>query len=130
MHLLTTVRKERLNSFTHALADFLQRIEQPQHSFSQSLAFIDTWLTFTPSNFSNNGMVNTDTENHGSAKIFALALQLNLSKQQTLLCFGEHYRNLALSPDNSHLNIRRLINEDLAGIAFDNFPLRARSAAT
>lgn len=117
-----------MNSFTHALTDFLQRIEQPQHSFSQSLAFIDTWLTFTPSNFSNNGMVNTDTENHGSAKIFAFALLFELTKHQALLCFGEHYRNLAHTPVDSHLNIRMLTKADssLANISFAQFPLQIR----
>lgn len=119
-----------MNNFCVAKKELIEQIEQPQHLFAETLAFIDAWFDFSPSRFNNNGLVNKETENHGSAKIFALALQLNLSKQQTLLCFGEHYRNLALSPDNSHLNIRRLINADLAGIAFDNFPLRARSAAT
>lgn len=117
-----------MSSFALAQTEFLHRIEQPQHCFAHSLAFIDTWFEFTPSNFCNNGMTNSHTENHGSAKIFALAILLKLSKQQALLCFGEHYRNLAQTPSNSHLNIRMLTKDQshLAQIRFDHFPLQAK----
>lgn len=117
-----------MSSFSEAQTEFLQRIEHPQHSFAESLAFIDTWFKFTPSNFLNNGVVNSDTENHGSAKILALALLSGFTEQQALLCFGEHYRNLAHTSKNSHLNIRMLTKADssLANISFANFPLQAR----
>ena len=120
-----------MSSFSEAQAEFLQRIEHPQHSFAESLAFIDTWFEFTPSNFFNNGVVNSHTENHGSAKVFALAQLSDFTKQQALLCFGEHYRNLAHTPKNSHLNIRMLTssNASLANISFENFPLQIREQA-
>ncbi len=116
-----------LNSFNNALANLLNHISQPQHNFADSLDFIDTWFEFTPTAFNNNGLFNNENENHGSAKIFALAQLLSLNKQQVLLCFGEHYRNLAKTPENSHLNIRMLINTELAGIEFDHQPLQRKA---
>lgn len=129
MHLLIIVKigAARLNSFDHALANFLKHINQPEHSFADSLAFIDTWFEFTATAFNNNGLLNNDSENHGSSKIFALAQLLKLNKQQALLCFGEHYRNLSQTPTNSHLNIRTLVDTDLAGIAFDRQPLQRKA---
>lgn len=129
MHLLIIVKKgaTRLNSFDNALATFLKQINQPEHSFADSLAFIDAWFDFTPTAFNNNGLLNNDAENHGSAKIFALSRLLKLNKQQVLLCFGEHYRNLSQTPTNSHLNIRTLIDTDLAGIVFDRQPLQRKA---
>lgn len=115
-----------MNSFANARAEFLKKINQPHHNFVDSLAFINTWFEFTPSLFNNNGLINNETENLGSAKIFALAQLLDLNKQQTLLCFGEHYRNLSQTPESSHLNIRMLINTNLTGIVFDRQPLRRK----
>ncbi|HUH57148.1 MAG TPA: HopJ type III effector protein [Pseudomonadales bacterium] len=115
-----------MNSFDKALADFLKKINLPEHSFADSLAFIDNWFEFTPCEFNNNGLINSASENHGSAKIFALAQMLNLNKQQALLCFGEHYRNLSQTSKDSHLNIRRLIATDLAEIAFSQPPLQRK----
>lgn len=116
-----------MNRFHQAQTEFLEQIEQESHRFAASLAFIDAWFEFTPSAFNNNGLQNQAHENHGSAKIFALAGLLRLSKKQTLLCFGEHYRGLSQSPADSHLNIRRLLNTDLAGIRFDHPPLTRKT---
>jgi hypothetical protein len=45
----------------------------------------------------------------------------SLSKQETLKCFGEHYRSVIESPEEtkSHLNIRSFIENGWEGLFID-----------
>lgn len=112
--------------FTVALQRFLDDIQQPNHQFADSLAFIEHWFNYHPSAFSIGQQHNLATENQGSCKIFALAQLLSLTQQQALLCFGEHSRNLPLLPQGSHLNLRQLAKEGLSQIQFEHFPLQRK----
>jgi hypothetical protein len=57
----------------------------------------------------------------------ALASELNLSKEQTLQSFGEHYRDVLATPgQQNHFNLRRLMEHGLVDISFETFPLTRR----
>lgn len=117
--------------FNEALTGFLAAIEQPTHQFATTLAFINQWFDFTPSAFRNGKVNNTMEQNQGSCRVLSMALMLGLTKEQTLKCFGEHYRDVLATPgvDNHH-NLRRLQAEGLVDIHFDQQPLHRKPASS
>lgn len=116
-----------MTDFDNALKDFLAAIETDSHRFATTLAFIDEWFSFTPCAFRNGKVNNTAEQNQGSCRVLALALQAGLNSAQTLKCFGEHYRDVLATPtvDNHH-NLRRLQQEGLVDIFFDQPPLHRK----
>jgi len=51
-----------------------------------------------------------------------------LSEQQTLACFGEHYRKVLATPgETDHANIRTFMRHGWAGIRFDGAALQAKT---
>jgi hypothetical protein len=120
----------RVNDFSQAQADFIAALDSNDHLFASTLAFIGQWFDFTPSAFNNGGVQNSAEQNQGSCKVFALAQLLQLSKEQALRCFGEHYRDVLATPDvDNHHNLRRVLRDGLADISFDQFPLTAKAQA-
>ncbi len=116
-----------MTDFDQAKTAFLQSIESGQHVFTDTLSFIETWYDFTPTAFRNGDVSNSAEQNQGSCKVFALAELLDLSKEQTLLCFGEHYRDVLATPDtDNHHNLRRVLREGRDNIRFGQFPLQAK----
>ncbi len=101
-------------------------------NFEDVIRVIDTEYSYTPSRFTNgkgSDLVVSEAEtNEGSCKIFAFAKLNQLSKQQTLACFGRYYREDVLQhPDNTdHANIRNLIKYSLDDIQFDTPALTSR----
>lgn len=117
----------RVNNFDQALADFIAAIESDNHQFASTLAFINEWFDFTPTAFRNGNVSNSAEQNQGSCRVLAMALLLEFSTEQTLKCFGEHYRDVLATPgvDNHH-NLRRLLAEGLKDIQFEQAPLRRK----
>lgn len=117
-----------MKDFDTALADFRAAIESDSHQFATTLAFINEWFDFTPTAFRNGKVANSAEQNQGSCRVLALALMQGFSKEQTLSCFGEHYRDVLATPgvDNHH-NLRRLQAEGLVDIHFDVKPLRRKN---
>ncbi|MCQ8879621.1 HopJ type III effector protein [Pseudoalteromonas shioyasakiensis] len=109
------------------LNDFLTRLaNEPQNiAFTDTMTVIDNNYTFTPSGFNNHGLLSGANENNGSCKIFAFAKLNQLSKQNTLDCFGAFYREDVLGNPNGedHMNIRTFMLAPEAtpflGITFD-----------
>ncbi|MES2626360.1 MAG: HopJ type III effector protein [Pseudomonadota bacterium] len=117
-----------MNQFDNALPQFLDAINKDTHQFSSTLAFINQWFDFTPSAFRNGKVSNSAEQNQGSCRVLAMALLVGLSAEQTLQCFGEHYRDVLATPDvDNHHNLRRLQTEGLTDIHFDEQPLRYKS---
>ena len=117
-----------MSQFDQAKADFIAALPQSDFEFASTLSFIDTWFDFTPSAFDNGGVKNGQDQNQGSCKVFALSELLSLSKEQTLQCFGEHYRDVLATPDvDNHHNLRRVLRDGTADIHFDSFPLKQKS---
>jgi hypothetical protein len=120
-----------MTDFNQAKQAFIVAIDSDKHQFADTLAFIAGWFDFTPSAFRNGCVSNSIEQNQGSCRVLAMAELLELTTEQTLKCFGEHYRDVLATPgvDNHH-NLRRLLAEGLVDIKFDHPPLRFKSAAT
>jgi len=103
--------------------DFLQKInQQPEEVvFADTMAVIEANYSFVPTTFKNGDTVNETGQNSGSCKLFTFADLQNLSKEQTLICFGEYYRNDVLkNPEGTdHQNIRNFMKYAWAGISFE-----------
>lgn len=79
-------------------------------SFPETIAYIDENYLFTPTGFKNGNQINNAGENNGSCKIFAFAQMQQLSKEETLLLFGDFYQDVLNSPEASdHQNIRNFM---------------------
>ncbi|MCX7193255.1 MAG: HopJ type III effector protein [Proteobacteria bacterium] len=112
------------------LNDFLQQLNDTPDSisFNDSIAVIESMYQFTPTAFSNGGLVSEAGQNSGSCKIFSFARLNGLSEQQTLNCFGAYYRDDVLKhpQGTDHQNIRNFMATGWAGVAFDGNALTAR----
>lgn len=118
-----------MTSFEQARKEFLSALQSDQHQFSSTLEFIENWFDFSASAFRNGSVANQVDQNQGSCKVFALAQLLELSQEQALRCFGEHYRDVLATPEvDNHHNLRRVLKEGLAGIEFDTFPLQQKNS--
>lgn len=116
-----------MHSFKQNLTQFLQHLNTSNHLFSDTLDFISTWYEVAPSAFRNGNVHNDVDSNQGSGQILALAQLLGLTSEQTLLCFGEHYRHVQATPDaNTHLNLREIIMQPERTVEFEHFPLRRK----
>lgn len=112
------------------LNEFLQRLnDEPDGiAFNDTIALIESRYDFTPTRFSNGGLVSETGQNSGSCKIFSFASLNGLSEQQTLACFGTYYRDDVLGhPEGTdHQNIRNFMVTGWAGIVFQGSALRAK----
>ena len=107
------------------LAEFRHAIRQPDHRFADTLAFIEAHYHYQPCAFENGDLHNPAGSNQGSCKILALALLEQLSQEEALLAFGEHYTYVLATPEaNEHANIRQLLKHGLTSVHFSQLPLR------
>lgn len=109
---------------------FLKKLTDHPDSvtFDDTMAVINASYEFTPTSFSNGEVRNETGQNSGSCKLFAFAKLHQLSKEQTLACFGAYYREDVLKhPDaNDHQNIRNFMKFGWDGVQFDGTPLKPR----
>lgn len=108
------------------LQQFIQQLDQPNSiDFEDTIAVIEANYDYTPTRFMNGQLINEAGTNEGSCKIFAFAQLNNLSKQQTLNCFGRFYHQDVLAHPNGsdHGNIRNFIAHGGSGVSFDKAPL-------
>ncbi|MDY0248968.1 MAG: HopJ type III effector protein [Pseudomonas sp.] len=106
------------------LTEFLCAIKQPGHRFADTLAFIDSHYSYTPCTFDNAGLHNPTGSNQGSCKILGLAQLEQLSTQDALLMFAEHYTYVLATPNQTeHANIRQLLSHGLEAVHFTRLPL-------
>lgn len=117
-----------MSTFQAAKEALITSLESGTHEFKQTLAFIDEWFDFSATGFLNGPIRNERSENQGSCKVLALAELLNLSHQQMLYCFGEHYRDVVATPGvENHFNLRHLLSVDNTATQFDQFPLHPKA---
>lgn len=113
------------------LTDFLTRLRAGETDFEDTITLINTLYDYTPTRFSNgltDTLVSEAGQNEGSCRIFAFAALNGLNTEDTLRCFGRHYRDVLTDPaGSSHGNIRRFMADGWAGIRFDGEPLKAKS---
>ncbi|MCL5246403.1 HopJ type III effector protein [Cellulophaga sp. 20_2_10] len=97
-------------------------------AFTDTMQVIEDNYTFTPTAFKNGSLDNKEGENSGSCKLFAFALKQELSKEETLACFGTYYREDVLQDPNGngHLNIRNFMQTGFKGLAFSADALKEK----
>lgn len=89
-------------------------------TFTQVIEFIENYYQHQPTAFKNGDAYNEATQNQGSAKVFAFAKLNNLSEEDTLYLFAEHYRAVVATPNTTdHQNIRQFMVHGWQGIAFE-----------
>lgn len=96
-------------------------------SFQETIAFIDEKYIFIPTTFKNGNQINHAGENNGSCKIFAFAQLQQFTKEDTLLLFGDFYKDVLNTPDASdHQNIRNFMIFCWDGIHFEGEVLQVK----
>lgn len=89
--------------------------------FADTMQVIEDNYNFTPTAFKNGAIENKEGENAGSCKLFAFAKLQKLTKEETLFCFGEHYKNVLEDANGtSHQNIRNFMNTGFDGLTFES----------
>ncbi len=115
-----------------SLEKFLQQLKKSPENieFSETMSIIESLYIFTETEFKNGDLLNKSGQNSGSCKLFAFAQLQNLSKEQTLACFGSYYRgDVVENPEaNNHQNIRNFIKQGWSGIEFSKMPLQEKEA--
>ena len=94
-------------------------------NFSDTIAVIEENFNFSPTAFKNGDTHNAAGTNSGSCKLFAFAKMQQLTKEETLACFGSYYFDEVLGdPEGeSHQNIRNFMKYGWDGIAFEGIAL-------
>ncbi|MBK0371053.1 HopJ type III effector protein [Flavobacterium agrisoli] len=109
---------------------FLEKLKQTptQITFPETIAVIEANYDFTPTAFTNGTQHNEAGQNSGSCKLFAFAKLQNLTKEETLACFGAFYFEEVLGdPEGTnHQNIRNFINLGWDGIQFEGEALKLK----
>ncbi len=109
------------------IANFLEKLKQePKNiAFSETIDTIEANYNFTPTAFQNGNTHNAAGTNSGSCKLFAFAQIQQLTKEETLACFGSYYFDEVLGdPEGTnHQNIRNFMVTGWDGIQFEGMAL-------
>src|SRR4029079_13458423 len=107
----------------NTITSFLEKLKLNPKSiaFADTIAVIEENYNFTPTAFQNGEQHNAAGENSGSCKLFSFAKLQNLTKEETLACFGPIYFDEVLNDPNgsSHQNIRNFMKTGWDGIKFE-----------
>lgn len=107
--------------------NLLQQLKNGEAKFADVLAYIDAAYTHTATAFKNGAQHNAADQNQGSAKVFSFAQLQQLSAEDTLRLFAEHYNAVLATPDaTDHQNIRQFMQHGWTGIAFEGTALTAK----
>jgi hypothetical protein len=102
------------------LTTLLEGLKANTIAFKDVIEFIETYYTHQPTAFKNGDAYNEATQNQGSAKVFSFAQLNNVSKENTLYLFAEHYQSVLNTPDGTdHQNIRQFMAKGWLGIVFE-----------
>ena len=103
------------------------KVNPTEINFAETMQVIEDNYNFTPTTFINGELKNNAGENSGSCKLFAFAKHQKLRKEETLFCFGEHYKNV-LEDENgdSHQNIRNFMKFGFDGLSFETDALKLK----
>lgn len=107
-------------------ATLLENLKAKTIKFVDVIATIEALYQYAPASFKNGTVFNDADQNQGSAKVFSFAQMHQLSAEQTLILFAEHYQSVLETPEgNDHQNIRQFMQNGWAGIEFGNQVLNA-----
>lgn len=97
--------------------EHLTKLKTNSILFNDVIAFIDQQIEHKPTAFKNRQVYNEATQNQGSAKVFQFAKLHNLSEEDTLRLFAEHYQSVLNTPEGlDHQNIRQFMAHGWAGV--------------
>lgn len=109
------------------IQSILDQLRTGRFNFSDVLAEIDRYYTHTPTAFKNGDQYNAATENQGSARVLYYAQLQQLSKEDTLRLFAEHYQHVLDNPEaNNHQNIRQFMQHGWEAVQFEGAVLQAK----
>lgn len=109
------------------LPALIDKLKTSSFTFKQVIEFIEAHYQHQPTAFRNGETYNAATQNQGSAKVFSFAQLNQLSKEDTLYLFAEHYQSVLNTPEGSdHQNIRQFMAHGWEGIAFEGNALAAK----
>jgi hypothetical protein len=112
---------------TEQLNTLIKNLKDNKVSFKEVLEFIETYYQHQPTAFKNGDAHNEATQNQGSAKVFAFAQINNLSKEDTLYLFAEHYQSVLNNLNGTdHQNIRQFMLNGWDGVKFEGVCLVAK----
>lgn len=101
-------------------AELLNKSKGSELQFQEVLAHIADQYIYSASAFQNGALKNSKEENQGSAKVFYFAKLNNLSQEETLGLFAEHYQNVLDNPaGEGHQNIRQFMSNGWDGVSFE-----------
>ena len=96
--------------------------------FDEVMTLIDELYEFRPTAFVNGEQSNEAGENSGSCKVLSFATLNSLTKEQTLMLFGQYYRDVKATPQSDdHQNIRQFMLHGFSGLKFDSCALLAKA---
>lgn len=108
----------------------LKHLEQNPKTikFNDVITYINEHYDFRATAFKNENIINEANQNNGSCKIFSFGKLMNLSEAETLILFGDFYRNDVLkNPEGSdHQNIRNFMQFGWDGISFERDSLKQK----
>ena len=107
--------------------NLLSQLNKKEIKFSEVLQFIEARYTHTATAFKNGEQHNAATENQGSAKVLSFAQANNLSEEETIQLFAEHYDDVLSTPEaTNHQNIRQFMKSGWDGVQFEGSSLTER----
>ncbi|WP_312186122.1 HopJ type III effector protein [Sphingobacterium sp.] len=107
--------------------ELLEKSKGHHLNFQEVLDHISENYTYSPTAFQNGNLKNSKEENQGSAKVFFFAKLNNLSAEDTLGLFAEHYQNVLDNPaGEGHQNIRQFLANNWGGISFEQDVLKQK----
>lgn len=110
-----------------SVKQLLLLLQSKQIDFKDVLTHITEHYIYTPTSFYNGNLHNTTDQNQGSAKVLFFAQLHDLSEEQTLQLFAEHYNHVIASPLGiDHQNIRQFMQMGWNGVKFENTVLRPK----
>jgi hypothetical protein len=109
------------------MEDFLSQVKDQNLPFTEIIQYIENNYKVIPTAFQNGDAYNSETQNQGSAKVLYFAKLLNLSKEDTLLLFAEHYQSVLADPEgDNHQNIRQFMKNGWEGVRFESIVLEKK----
>ena len=116
---LTSIRLSG-EKLPNAALDYIENLRSAQTGdckFSDFIAMLDSCYTAKPISFKNGDLMNNLGENAATAKLLSFAALADLSDDETVLLWCEHYRSVAETPqDTDHQNIRNFMKYGMAGV--------------
>lgn len=107
--------------------NLLKSLRVQKLAFKDVLSFIEQHYLCKTSAFRNGLQNNKENENQGSARVLYFAKLNNLSQEDTLLLFAEHYAAVLQTPDGTdHQNIRQFQLNGWESVYFEDEVLVAK----